>query len=197
MIQEQQVSEVVVVLLQWTTNSEDAKAIALTDLTSIKVKNCDQLLRTMSKVTGVDFNDDGLKASFEEMRGACPGSESLDDLSPSNISIGIKLAMDFCGAYAMKLEKEKRPASLDYGKTPNVAFSEKAKNDLYKLFYNELWNGDVRGEITSLGEVKQSSNKLLKELLADDGVKSKEDGTKYVVQGLCIPMLSAAPVTTL
>ena len=42
-------------------NSGDAKAIALTDLTSIKVKNCDQLFRTMSKVTGVDFNDDGLK----------------------------------------------------------------------------------------------------------------------------------------
>jgi hypothetical protein len=180
-----------------TQNSSNVEAIALTDLTSIKVKNCDQLLRTMSKVTGVDFNDPSIKASFDEIKGACPGSESLDDLSPSNISIGIKLAMDFCGAYADKLAKEKRPSSLNFGQSPETAFSSNAKKDLYKLFYSELWNGDVRGEIPTLSEVTQSSDALLKELLEDNDVKGKEGGTKYVVQGLCVPMLSAAPITTL
>ena len=115
-------------------DQSSADAAAQVNLTSIKVKNCDQLLRTMSKLTGVSFTKNSLKASYEENKGACPQSESLDDLSPSNISLGIKLAMDFCGAYAEKLMAEKKPASLDYSKGPKEAFTSQAKSDLFNYF---------------------------------------------------------------
>lgn len=179
------------------TNSIEANPAAFKDLTGLKLKNCDQLLRTMSKVTEVDFNTPKIKSSFEEMKGACPSSEKLDDLSPSNITVAVKLSMDFCGAYASKLEKAKVPKSLDYSKAPGEAFSNKAKDDLYTLFYNQLWNGDVRAGIPTFEEVKISSNDLLDDLFKDSSVKDSPMATKYIVQALCIPMLSSAPITTL
>ena len=151
----------------------------------------------MSKVTGVDFNEDKIKSSFEEMKGACPGSERLDDLSPSNITLSVKLSMDFCEAYASNLEKAKEPKTLDYSKAPGEAFTKNVADDLYTHFYNQLWNGDVRGGIPPLAEVKTSLNNLLTEIMEDDAVKESPAATKYVVQALCIPMLSAAPITTL
>lgn len=179
-------------------NSEDAKAEnAVLNLTSIKLKNCDQLVRTMGKLTGISYADESIVASLKELKGACPTDENLDSISPSNISLAIKLSMEFCGKFAEKLKTDKSLSKLDFTKTPKMAFTAAAKDELFTLFYNQLWNGDVRKDVPSLEELKASSESLLADILKQSEVDAKENATTYVVQGLCAPVLSAAPVTTL
>lgn len=180
-------------------DSADAmtKEEAFLNLTSIKLKNCDQLLRTMAKLTGVDFNSPKVKTAYKELKGGCPGAEDLDSLSPSNIGVAVKLSVEFCGLYSEKLMTSKKISSLDFSKTPGEAFTSAAKEQLFKDFYNTLWNGDVRSDIPSYESLKKASEKTLSELLSEDELKNKDGATKFVVQGLCAPVLSAAPVTTL
>lgn len=178
-------------------NSSDAEAEKI-NLTSIKLKNCDQLLRTMSKLTGIDYADADIKKAYEEIKGACPTSSDLDNLSPSNISLAVKLSMEFCGKYADKINSEKLVPSLDFGKSPKDAFSSAAKKDLFLFLYNTVWNGDVRSDVPSYDTLHDSSEKLLSNLLEQaEEVADKAGATKFVVQGLCTPIMSSAPVTTL
>lgn len=179
-------------------SNAEAKKVGLVqnNLTSIKLKNCDQIMRTLSKLTGVSFLSPSIQLAYDELKGSCPSQSDLDSLSPANIGLYIKLAVEFCGLYAVKLRDGSVLKNLDFSKTPSKAFTAGAKKELYQHFYDKFWYGGIRTDIPSFDSLEEQIDTTLKDILAVD-VEDKPDATRFVVQGLCVPVLSGTPVTTL
>lgn len=167
------------------------------NLTSIKLKNCDQLRRTMSMLTGVSMTNAKVVQSYNEIKGSCPTSENLDSLSPANLSLIHNLALTYCGEYSEFLVNSSELASLFQQKNPTDAFTSDTKVKLIDFFYAKLWSGEIRSDIPAKETVSTKLDELLKDIMSDTAISNNVTATKYILQGLCAPMLSASPVTTL
>ena len=168
------------------------------NLTSLKLKDCDKLKTTMSKLTGVKATAPKIAALFPDGKATgCPGeSKALDAISPAYISLTIKLSTEYCGLFTEKIMSGNLIPSLNFASTPRDAFaSDAVKQDIATFFYNNIWNGDVRSDVPDIKFLEDESNKLIEEILTEDTVATKADGTKFVLQGVCTQIMAAAPVT--
>ena len=147
------------------------------NLLQLKVKNCDRFLSTLSKLTGVKLSDTkyrALRNRINSIKSGCPSSMQLAKISSNNILFFQKASLELCVAYVDRILEEKVSVKgFDYTKKFSEAFSDDSSKALITYYYNELWYGDMRTDIPSLGSIEPQIHEIIV------GVKELPQITRY------------------
>jgi hypothetical protein len=179
-----------------TTASQDATPgtagpVSLTSPAVLSIKNCDQILRAMEKLTGVSRLAPEIKAVFLKVEGSCPLESKPDSFDAAQMVAVNNLALEFCGLYVDQVAAKGSIKDLDLNKIPEQAFTAAGLDSLYQTFYTQFWLGP-RGGIPPFENMKKELDSLVAELIKTD--KKTAIATKAIAQGLCSAVLGAAPV---
>lgn len=168
--------------------------ISLAPNRRIYMKNCDQIVRTMAKLTGVSSQDPSVQNIISETKGACPASSDPEAFDAPQIVAYQKLALEFCGGYVREIVLKDKLDGLNAKLPPNEALTPSATNALYSDFYTRLWMGPRAG-IPSSEALKASLDPLIEELKRSAG--NTAAATQSIIQGSCAAVLSSSPVISL
>ncbi len=172
-------------------NSGPSASASLTSPAVLSIKNCDQILRAMEKLTGVSRLSPAVNAVYLQVEGSCPQESKPDAFDAAQMVAVNKLALEFCGVYVDQAAAKGSIKDLDLNKIPEQAFTEPALTSLYQTFYSQFWMGPRQG-IPPFENMKKELDSLVSELRKTD--KKTPVATKAITQGLCAAVLGAAPV---
>lgn len=168
-----------------------AAPVSLTSSAVLSIKNCDQILRAMEKLTGVSRLAPEIKAVFLKVEGSCPIEGKPDSFDAAQMVAVNNIALEFCGLYVDQVAAKGSIKDLDLNKIPEQAFTAPALASLYQTFYSQFWLGPRSG-IPPFENMKKELDSLVAELIKTD--KKTAIATKAIAQGLCSAVLGAAPV---
>lgn len=157
----------------------------------LSIKNCDQILRAMEKLTGVSRLSPEINAAYLKVEGSCPQDSKPDSFDAAQMVAVNTLALEFCGLYTEQAAAKGSIKDLDLNKIPELAFTEPALASLYQTFYSQIWMGPRQG-IPPFEDMKKELDLLVNQLRKTD--KKTPLATKAIAQGLCAAVLGAAPV---
>jgi len=160
----------------------------------IYIKNCEQVLRTMERLTGVSRNDARVQKVYTDIQGSCPMNSSPDNFDAPQIIAYQKLALEFCDGYVRDVILKGGVKELNANNPPATALSQAALDGLYQDFYSRLWMGPRIG-IPSLESLKSRVEPLISDLKS--GAPATAPATQAIIQGACGAVLSSSTVITL
>jgi hypothetical protein len=174
-----------------TSQPSSPISASLTSPAVLSIKNCDQILRAMEKLTGVSRLSPEVNAAFLKVEGSCPQDSKPDSFDAAQMVAVNTLALEFCGVYTEQAATNGSIKDLDLNKIPELAFTEPALASLYQTFYSQIWMGPRQG-IPPFEDMKKELDVLVNELRKTN--KKTPQATKAIAQGLCAAVLGAAPV---
>jgi len=176
---------------QKKTLAELQASASLTSSAVLSIKNCEQILRAMEKITGVSRLSGDVNKVYLNVEGSCPQDSKPDSFDAAQMVAVNKIALEFCGVYVDQAAAKGSIKDLDLNKSPELAFTDTALASLYQTFYSQFWMGPRQG-IPPFENMKKELDSLVNEL-RKTGNKTPA-ATKAITQGLCAAVLGAAPV---
>lgn len=163
---------------------------------NLTMKNCDQILRTMEKLTGHPRLSANVQAMYMKVKGSCPTETSLDSLDGSKITAINNIAFEFCQGYVDGVIKKGGVAGIDVSKAPLVGITDNGLDALYSDFYSRFYLGPRAG-IPPLESIKKTVDPVIKDLRASVGATTATGvASEAIIRGACGMVLSSAPVIT-
>jgi len=161
----------------------------------LAIKNCDQILRTMERLTGTSRLQAPVSAVYETVKGSCPADASPDSFDGSHIVAINKLALAFCSGYVTKVIKVGAVSGIDVTKAPKIGITDKGLDNLYEDFFKRFYMGPRTG-IPDVAQIKASIEPTLKEVRDVATTPATPAASEALMQGACGMVLSSAPVIT-
>lgn len=163
---------------------------------NLTVKNCDQILRTMERVTGHSRLSANVQTMYNKVKGSCPTETALDSLDGSKITAINNIAFEFCQGYVDGVIKKGEVAGIDVSKAPLDGISDAGLEALYADFYSRFYMGPRTG-IPPLESIKKTVDPVIKEIRASVGATTATGvASEAIIKGACGIVLSSAPVIT-
>jgi len=161
----------------------------------LAIKNCDQLLRTMERITGASRLQPPVSTVYDSVKGSCPTDPSPDSFDGSQIVAVNKLATAFCAGYVTNVIKKGLVTGIDVTQPPKVGVTDAGLDNLYTDFFKRFYLGPRSG-IPDVAKIKASIDGTLKEVRDAASTPASAKGSEALVQAACSTVLSSAPVIT-
>jgi hypothetical protein len=161
----------------------------------LAIKNCDQLLRTMERMTGTSRLVAPVSTVYDNVKGSCPTDQSPDSFDGSQIVAINKLAMAFCSGYVTTVVKAGQITGLDLTKAPKIGITDAGLDNLYSDFFTRFYYGPRAG-VPDVAKIKATIDGTLKEVRDAATTPATVVASEAIIQAACGSVLSSAPVIT-
>ncbi len=161
----------------------------------LAIKNCDQVMRTMERITGASRLQPPVSTVYESVKGSCPTDPSPDSLDGSQIVAFNKLATAFCAGYVTNVIKKGLVSGIDVAQPPKVGVTDAGLDNLYDDFFKRFYLGPRSG-IPDVAKIKASIDSTLKEVRDAATTPATARGSEALIQAACSTVLGSAPVIT-
>lgn len=167
-------------------------------VTSVGVKDFEEIYYSMSVVTGIDPQDEGgIRNLFSDLRTQLPFDASIKQYTTANQIAIIKLGAEYChrlfssGQYYNNFFN-----NFNIGQSPNqVLATEQQKQVMISEFINKFWGEDTQPQnVEDLA--RQELSILIDDLLVGENMGSSTT-TRTVAKGVCSTLISSAPMVLL
>ncbi len=161
----------------------------------VGVKNFEQVLETMSVLTGVDANTNAINNTYEDLKTQLPTNNDIKTFLPAHQVAVTKLAAEYCDELVddNNLRGSIWPG-FNFGGTPTNSLNPNGRATIINQAIDKFW-----GLGTVSGADKNAAIVELQILMADliVGEANNSATTRTVVKGVCIATLATARVTLL
>ena len=175
----------------------DSNPSAGTSKQSFGIRNYEQIMISMSLMTGFDYRQPSIQKTYSEVSSSLPNTNDINEFSASTQVAIVKLAAEFCheAVESPQLRSVIWP-NFNFDLRPNQdVFSQANKDLLVQGMINRFWGGQELNS-TELNKAKTRLSALLNDLLAGERTDTNVT-TKNVGKALCTTALSSAYVTLL
>ena len=160
----------------------------------VGVKNFEQILISMSELTGVSAADNGIQSLYKELTVQLPGDNNIKSFLPANQVAITKLAAEFCEKLveSQDLRVVIWP-TINFGQSPTQVLNADNK----KLIINQAITRFLPPMESNQQTITYNElSKLFDDLLTGENLGSSVT-TRKVVKGMCISTLASAHATFL
>jgi hypothetical protein len=167
-------------------------------ITSVGIKDFEEVYYTMSVVTGIDPADEGsIRNTYSDLRTQLPFDASIKQYTTANQIAVIKLGAEFCHILFSKSQYYNNFFNnFNIAQSPSQSIVNEASKDiLITEFINKFW-----GQNTQPIEVENTAREelsfLIDDLLMGENLNSSAT-TRDVAKGVCSSMIASAPLVLL
>lgn len=167
-------------------------------VTSVGVKDFEEVYYTMSVVTGIDPRDEGgIRNLFSDLRTQLPFDASIKQYTTANQIAIIKLGSEYCHLLFSRSQYYNNFFNnFDIGQSPNqVLMNEDQKQLLITEFINKFWGQDTQ-PINVENMARTELSLLIDDLLVGENLGSSGT-TRTVAKGVCTTLIASAPLVLL
>lgn len=161
----------------------------------VGVKNFEQVLETMSVLTGVDANVNSVSNTYEDLKTQLPTNNDIKTFLPAHQVAVTKLAAEYCDELVddNNLRGSIWPG-FNFGGTPTNSLNANGRANVINQAIDKFWGmGTVSAADKNAAIVELQI--LVADLIANEANNSAT--TRTVVKGVCIATLATARVTLL
>lgn len=161
-----------------------------TQTVEVGVKNYEQILMTMSQLTGVSIEDREIKSTYAAVKDQLPTSNSIKSFQSANQVAIVKLAAEFCNELvdSASLRANIWP-ELDFGRAPSSELDSEGRAYLINEAIDHFWMLSEQEFSTKLA-AQSELNSLITDLLVGEN-QSSSTVTREVAKGICISTLGS------
>lgn len=156
----------------------------------VGVKNFEQILNTMSELTGVSKADPQIRNTYNSVVDQLPTGNSIKSFQSANQVAIIKLAAEFCNELVESDElRELIWPNFNFRSSPNNELDTNGRNYLINASIDHFWllsDEDYTIRFTAQTELKS----LINDLLVGENMNSSSV-TKEIGKGVCISTLGS------
>lgn len=167
-------------------------------ITSVGIKDFEEVYYTMSVVTGIDPADEGsIRNTFADLRTQLPFDASIKQYTTANQIAVIKLGGEFCHILFSKSQYYNNFFNnFNIGQTPNQTLvNQSSKDTLIDEFINKFWGQNTQpAEVENIARAELSL--LIDDLLVGENMNSSGT-TRDVAKGVCSSLIASAPLVLL
>ncbi len=166
------------------------------------MKSHEQLLGTMSELTGVSVMNTAVRGVYNQVATTLPTDNDIKVFLPSHQLAITKLAAEYCKVLVdtttiptgrqVTLRAEIWP-TINFGGTPAQALGQASRDILIDEVIEAFWGGMISPQDKDLAV--DELNQLIQDLLAGEALTAAT--TRNVIKGVCTAVLSSAHVTLL
>jgi hypothetical protein len=172
------------------SNNNDAIAEVVAIEVDVGIKDFEQILYTMSAVTGVPVTDPDIQNTYKTLSPQLPNDNSIKSFLSSNQVAITKLAAEFCNELVNSAELRLVIwPQLNFEVAPATALNTAGRQHLMERAINRFWG---QGLLTTqeMNQQTQVLNELITNLVATASTNAA--GTRLVAKGVCIATLAAS-----
>lgn len=171
-------------------------------LVSEGIKSHEQILNTMSEITGVSITNGSVKSVYDQVVTSLPTDNDVKVFLPPHQLAITKLAAEFC---KVLVDTSSIPAgkpvalrsiiwpTLNFNGVPSASLAMASRDVLIDEVIEVFWGGIVTSEEKSLAT--DDLHQLIDDLLLNEA--NTATTTRNVVKGVCTTVLASAHVTLL
>lgn len=167
-------------------------------ITSVGIKDFEEVYYTMSVVTGINPADEGsIRNTFADLRTQLPFDASIKQYTTANQIAVIKLGGEFCHILFSKSQYYNNFFNnFNIGQTPNQTLVNQASKDtLIDEFITKFWGQNTQpAEVENIARAELSL--LIDDLLVGENMNSSGT-TRDVAKGVCSSLIASAPLVLL
>jgi len=167
-------------------------------ITSVGVKDFEEVYYTMSIVTGIDPENEGsIRNAYGDLKTQLPYENSIKSYTTANQIAIVKLGGEFCHILFSKSQYYNTFFNnFNIGETPNQSLMDTTKRMIFiNEFIDKFWGIDtqpVNVEQVAYDEI----NILIDELLVGENMNSSNT-TRDIAKGVCSTLIASAPLVLL
>lgn len=163
-------------------------------VTSVGVKDFEQIYRTMEILTGVEgANEFSVRSLFGQLSTLLPTDTSVKSYLSSHQVAVIKLGAQFCEVLFNRSQYyDNFFTSFNIRGRANEVLTPQGKEVMISEFIDRFWGVDVQTQQVEVRAMTEMNN-LVDDLLAGEDMNSSNT-TRLVAKGVCISLISSAPV---
>lgn len=167
------------------------------------IKSHEQILNSMSALTGVSIMNTSVKAVYDQVATSLPTDNDLKVFLPPHQLAITKLAAEFCKVLVetTTVPKDRRVPlraiiwpTINFNGTPAVSLSMANRDLIIENVTEAFWGGIITIDEKSLSEMEL--HQLIEDLLEGENL-TQASTTRNVIKGVCTAVLSSAHVTLL
>ncbi len=160
------------------------------------MKDYEQILETMSVLTGISSSNDNIQNVYEDIKTQLPEKNDIKTFMAAHQVGIVKLASEYCH----RLVENQSARSLvwpgfNFGESAANAFSSVGRQNFINQTVNKFWGRSIASEF-EVGMSSQLLNQLTNDLMAGENTGSN-NLTRTIAKGICISVLASAPVMML
>lgn len=167
-------------------------------ITSVGVKNFEEIYQTMSVLTGIDPADEGsIRNTYSDLSSQLPTDDSVKSYLTANQVAVIKLGAEFCERLfsASKYYNDFFPR-FNIGMGPRDLLNGNNKQVMAQDFIAKFWGENTQPDALVMTTESEMSA-LITELAAGMENSTNASNTRTIAKGVCTAMISSAPVVLL
>ncbi len=175
-----------------TGATEVARAVS-----SVGIKDFEQIYRSMSVLTGVDpANHNSIRSAYGDLNTQLPNENSVKQFNSENQFDFFKLGSEFCDVM-MNDANYYNPIfdSVNMGQSPNQALNAAGKAALVQDLMDHFWGVGVQ-DATMMAQSKLDLVVLIDDLLVGENLGSAAT-TRKVAKGVCASIIATPQITML
>lgn len=155
-----------------------------------------EINQTMSRITGVDSNNQRVSNVYNEIREMLPRDNAIDSFSgPVQVGI-VRLASEYCGQMLgdRQLRKDKLP-EIDFSSQSAVALSIDKRPQVATLFIDKFWGQAYRLSTEGQRAVTDLVDIIDQEMSPADQRRTRQSlQLTQILLSLCTTTLASAPL---
>lgn len=156
----------------------------------VGVKDFEQILHSMSAVTGVGITEPIIQTTYNQLSPQLPNDNSIKSFMAANQVAITKLAAEFCDVLVNRAELRSVVwPQINFGQSPTQTLGTVGRQHLIERAINRFW-GDGLLSANEFNEQSIILNELIEALLVDSPNNSAT--TRLVTKGICIGTLSSS-----
>lgn len=161
----------------------------------VGVKNFEQVLETMSVLTGVDANTNAINNTYEDLKTQLPTNNDIKTFLPAHQVAVTKLAAEYCDELVddNSLRGSVWPG-FNFGGTPTNSLNANGRATIINQAIDKFWGMGTISAVDKNAAIVELQI-LVADLIANEANNSAT--TRTVVKGVCIATLATARVTLL
>ena len=185
-----------------TEDLDEGQTINVTQV-SEGIKSHEQILNSMSALTGVSIMNGSVKAVYDQVATSLPTDNDLKVFLPPHQLAITKLAAEFC---KVLVDTSTVPRgrlvplrsviwrAINFNAIPSVSLSMANRDVIIENVIEAFWGGVITVDEKSMAE--QDLHQLIEDLLQGENL-IQATTTRNVIKGVCTVVLSSAHVTLL
>ncbi len=181
-------------------NLDEGQTINVTQV-SEGIKSHEQILNSMSALTGVSIMNSSVKTVYDQVATSLPTDNDLKVFLPPHQLAITKLAAEFCKVLVetstvtinrrIPLRAIIWP-TINFNSTPAVSLSMSNRDIIIENVMEVFWGGIISVDEKSMAEIEL--HQLIEDLLEGENL-TQASTTRNVIKGVCTAVLSSAHVT--
>lgn len=169
--------------------------ILVTESVSVGIKNFEEILVTMSSITGVDQNNTNIQRLYNQVKNLLPSDNEIKSFGGASQVAIMKLAAEYCN-------EVRKSNSLSSALWPNVNFAQTAATAFTTANKDLFIENSLKNFLPHLDEGSEIYNDYAAEILAvsDEILATSTNNnttTKNVAFGACSILLSSLEVNAI